>query len=175
MQRILSKREKLILFSTIGIVVFSLGFNFIIEPVLSKNASLNKEINITRSKLIKYLQLLGQKEYIQNKYNKFSESFQRYNIGKDTSVNVLSEIENLAKESKIQILDIRPQSPKLIDVYKEALIELRTEGDMESYLRFIYNIENLTSLLTIKSFQLNAKPNSSSLEGNFSISQISLD
>ena len=175
MHKILSPREKLILSVTLIIVVFSIGFNFIIEPVLSKNTSLNKEISITRSRLKKYMRLLSQKDYIQNKYNKFSEILLRTNIGKDTSVNVLSEIENLAKESKIQILDIRPETPKIADLYKESLIELRTEGEMESYLKFLYTIENSTSLFTIKSFQLNAKPNSQVLEGNFSISQTSLD
>ncbi len=175
MQKILSVREKLILSVTIIIAIFSIGFNFIIGPVLSKNAVLNKEIDVTRAKLKKYLRLLSQKEYIQNKYNKFSEILLSPNISKDASVNVLSEIENLAKESNIQIIDIRPESQKIVESYKESLIELRTEGEMENYLKFLYTIENSTSLLAIKSFQLNAKPNSQVLEGNFSISQIPLD
>jgi len=175
MHKILSVREKLILSVTIIIAIFSIGFNFIIGPVLSKNAMLNKEIDVTRAKLKKYLSLLGQKEYIQNKYNKFSEILLSTNIGKDASVSALSEIESLAKEANIQIIDIRPESSKTVDLYKESLIELRTEGEMESYLKFLYSIENSTSLLAIKNFQLNAKPNSQVLEGNFSISQISLD
>jgi len=144
MQRILSRREKIILYLTVIIILVGIGFNFTIEPVLTKNSSLDKEIDITKSKLKKYLQLLSQKEYIQNKYNKFSESLLRPDLSKDTSVKMLSEIENLAKESKVQILDIRPGNPKNADLYKESLIELRADADMESYLKFIYNIENST-------------------------------
>lgn len=175
MQKILSKREILILSVTGLIIIFSLSYNLLIEPVLSRNANLNKEISINKEKLKKYIMLLGQKDSIQNKYNKFSQEFLGSNIGKDTYINALSEIESLAKESNIQIMDIRPESPKISDLYKESLIGLRTEGDIESYLKFIYNIEKSTSLLQIKSFQFSAKPNSQVLEGTFSISQLSLD
>lgn len=177
MQRILTKREKIILFMAIGALVTSIVFNFVIDPVLTKSACLNKEISLTAAKLKKYLQLLSQKEQIKNQYDKFFESFRHFNnnIGKDASVNMLSEIENLAKESRIQILDIRPETPKNADLYKELLIVLRTQGDMEGYLRFLYNLENSAILLSVKSFQLNSKPNSQFLEGNFIISRISLD
>jgi Tfp pilus assembly protein PilO len=176
MQKIISKREILILTITGLIVIFSLGYNLVLEPILSKNANLNKEIGINKEKLRKYAVLLGKKNSIQNKYNKFSQEFLgTNNIGKDTYVNALSEIESLAKESNIRIMDIRPESPKAGNLYKESLIGLRIEGDMDSYLKFIYNIEKSTSLLQIKSFQLSAKPNSQVLEGTLSISQISLD
>ncbi len=175
MARILSKREKAIVWVTIGAVVISIAFNFIIEPVLSKNADLNKEIELTRIKLAKYLELLRQKDSIQEKYSKFSETLQRSNAVKNASVNVLAEIENLANEAKIQIIDIRPETAKAKELYKESLIELRTEGNIESYFQFLFSIENSPLLLTIKNFQLNARPNSQALEGIFSISQLSLD
>jgi len=175
MQRILNKREKIILFSAIGIIIFSFGFNIIIEPILTRNENINKEINMTRVKLKKYLQLLSEKEYIQNKFNKFSVSFKHSGSEENPFVNALADIESLAKASNIRIVDIRPQNPKNLELYKEILIDLRTEGDIESYLKFVYNIENSLSLLRIKKIQLNAKPNTQSLEGSLSISQISLD
>jgi hypothetical protein len=173
MQKILNKREKIVLYTTVGIIIFSIAFNLFIEPTLSRNETLNKEINIARLKLNKYLKLLSQKEYIQDKYKKFSASLKLSGSGEDTFVGVLSEIESLAKASNIRILDVRPQSPKILDLYKENLIELRTEGQIEGYLKFIYNIENSLSLLKIRRFQLNAKPNTALLEGSFSISQLS--
>jgi hypothetical protein len=173
MQKILAKREKIILYVTVGIIMFSIIFNLFIEPNLSRNENLNKEINIARLKLNKYLKLLSQKEYIQDKYNKFSASLNLSGSGEDTFVGALSEIESLAKASNIRILDVRPQSQKILDLYKENLVELRTEGQIEGYLKFIYNMENSLSLLKIKRFQLNAKPNTAALEGNFSISQLS--
>ena len=174
MIKVLTKRERIILYATIGIIIFTVVFNFLLAPILTKNDILNKEINITRIKLNKYLRLLSQRAYIQNKYNKFSSTFKIPEQGGDTLVAALSELETLAKNANIRILDIRPQASKTSDIYKENLIEARTEGGMEGYLKFIYDIENSLSLLRIKRFQLNAKPGASGLEGSFSISQLSI-
>lgn len=85
----------------------------------------------------------------------------------------MSELENLAKSSNIHILDVRPQSQKKASKYKEIMVDLRTEGKMKDYMKFIYDIENSISLLRIRKIQLNAKSNTTVLEGNISISQLS--
>lgn len=175
MHRILTKRERVILYLTISVIIFSIVFNFVLTPILKRNELLNKEINIAKIKLKKYLRLLSKKDYIQNKYNKFVSGVNLSDTGKDTLVDALSELENLAKQANIRIIDIRPQGAKNINLYKEILIDLRTEGAIESYLKFIYNIENSLSLLCIRRFQLTARPNTQTLEGSFSILQISVE
>jgi len=175
MLRVLSKREKLILFAVLGLLIFSIIFNFVIEPFLVKNENLNQEINAAKRKLRKYVYLLSQKDYIQSKYSKFSQNLKRPEEGRDIFVNALTAIEGIANVSNIRIIDIRPQNQKSQEADKEILIELKTEGRTEGYLQFLYNIENSLSLLRIKKFQLNSKANTKNLEGSFSISQPSLD
>jgi len=166
----------MILSLTIGVIVFSIIFNFLVLPVLNKNDALNKEINIARAKLKKYLQLLSQKEDIQSKYSNFSTRFKISGQPEEIAVSTLSELEGLAKEANIRIIDIRPQgASKASALYKETLIDLKTEGAAEGYLKFIYDIENSLLLLRIKRYQLSAKPNAPLLEGSFSISQVSLE
>lgn len=175
MQKILSKREKLILFATVGVIVFGVIYNFIIEPFLSKDESLNREINLNKSKLKKYAYLLSRKDDIRSKYNRLSQNLKRSEAGEDAFVNALTAIEEIAKASNVRLLDIRPQSQRSQEIDKEILIELRTEGSVENYLRFLYNLENSLSLLWVKKFQLNSKANTQNLGGNFSISQPSLN
>lgn len=175
MIRVLAKRERIILYATIGVVIFAIAFNFLLAPVLTKNDNLNREINLKRAKLKKYLWLISQKEAIQSKYSKFSPAPSVSDQQQDVLVSALSELENLAKNSGIRIIDLRPQQgAKGSDLYKEILIDLRTEGSMDGYLKFIYNLENSLSLLRIKKFQLTAKPNAQVLEGSFSISQLAV-
>lgn len=164
MIRMLSKRERIILYTTIGVIISAIAFNFIIAPVLTKINYLNNEIKVSRMKLTKYHWLLTQKDNTQNKYSKFSADIAVLGEQKDTSVSALSEIENLAKNADIRIIDIRPQTNS---------IDLKAEGTMEGYLKFIYNIESSLLLLRIKKFQLSTKPNSPTLEGAFSISKLS--
>lgn len=173
MQRLFTKREKIIFYLAATVIVFYVIFNSLLEPVFSKNAELNKQINFTRARLIKYSRLLRQKEKIQGRINKFSS---KINVSEkqDKLMSVLSELENLAKVANVRIVDIRPQASRGLNTYKELQIDLRTEGAMENYLKFIYDIENSLLLLKINRFQLTALPASGLLEGNFSLSQLSV-
>ena len=169
MKRILSKREQLILYLTVGIIAFSVIFNFFLSPILTRDDNLNKEINATRNKLKKYLRLLSQKEEIKRKYGAFLSSGP--SSEKEDALSALSELESLANKSGIHIIDIRPDSASGSSGYKETVIDLRAEGNMEGFLRFIYDIEHSLSSLSIRKLQLNSKPNLQTLEGIFTISQ----
>ena len=177
MIKAITKRERIILFLTAGIMFFAICFNFLIEPVLNKNDQLNQEINMVRAKLKKYILLLAQKEYLEKRYgNKLPAGFNLSAQKEDSLVAALSELENLAKEAGVRIIDIRPEGAlKGKAAYKEALIDLRAEGRIEDYLKFIYHLQNSLSLLKIEKIQLTAKPNSEALEGSFTISQVLLD
>lgn len=172
MKRILSGREKIILYITVGVVLFSAVFNIFLLPVLDKNARLNQKINSTTEKLKKYAQLMLEKERIEAEYGRFAAT-SGVSREADTSVSALTELENLANSAQIRIIDIRPSSAK-IQKAKGLIIETRLEGTMDQFMKFIYNIEQSISLLAIKKFQLNAKPNSAVLEGVFSIAEFSL-
>jgi hypothetical protein len=171
MQRLLNKREKVTLYLAIFIVAASVCFNFIIYPILAKNSSLNREIDAARVKLKKYRWLLSQKERLQIKYNNFNSAFKASAPGADTSIITLSQLETMAKNANLRIVDIRPERSKDKGSYKEFVVELRTEGQMEGYLKFIYDIENSLLLLKIKKFQLMAKNSAQILEGTFIILQ----
>ncbi len=164
MIKVLNRREKFIFYATIGVIVFAFIFNFFLAPVLSRNDTLNNEIRLNREKLKNYLWLLSNKEAIQKKYAKFFPADNLTGQEQTETTGTLSELENLAKNSGIKIIDIRPQQGGKID--------LRAEGSLENYMKFIYNLENSLALLRIKKFQISAKPNSSALDGNFLISQL---
>jgi hypothetical protein len=173
---ILNKREKLILYLTAAVIIFAVIFNFFIAPLLTKNDNLNREVALKKAKLQKYLWLISQKEGIKAEYAKFGPQAPVIGEQQDALVAALSELENLAKNAGIRIVDVRPQlkeTKERADSYKEIFIDLRTEGSMNGYIKFLYSLENSLSLLKIKKFQLSAKPGSTSLEGSFSITQLS--
>lgn len=172
--KILSAREKVILYVTIAVLAFSAAFTPLIMPLINKDNFLNQGIMVTRVKLKKYLWLLSQKEYIQDKYREFSKTFKDFSDKEDIVVSALTQLENLAKESGIQIVDIRPQLSKNLSSHKEILVDLRTQGRIDGYFKFIYGVEDPLSLFRIKKLQISTKTNSQLLEGSFSISQFSI-
>ena len=169
MLKILSGREKIIFFAALFTVIAGFIFNFFVLPVVKKNGLLDRQIFLAQEKLYKYSLLLKQKVYIQDKYQKLSLGRIVAQNNKDPLVSALSEIEAIAKQANIRIIDIRPSEAKKQRV---ASIDFRAEATLEAYIEFMYNIESSLSLLRIEKFQLNAKPNTEALEGTFSISKL---
>jgi len=174
LKKILNKREKIVLYIAGVVIISAVVFRFVIYPLAMKYSVLSQDIRVTRARLIKYMQILNQKDDLQNKYSEFSANLKLSQQPQDTYVGVLSELENLAKLSNIRITDVRPQDKLGETAKKEAIVDLRTEGVLEDYMKFIYNIETSLWLLRIKKLQLSAKSNTNKLEGSFTIYQLSV-
>ncbi|MDD5531128.1 MAG: hypothetical protein PHX21_14005 [bacterium] len=173
MQKLSEKKDKTLFY--IVIIILITGFSYFIIPILNLNKNLNNEIKLNREKLNKYSRLIKQKNYIKDEYSKYPSIFKITNEQPDVPVNTLAILEYLAKDANIKIIDMRVKniSGKSTGLgYEGVIIDLRSEGVMEGYFSFIYNLENSPSLLKIQRFQLNAKPNSRTLEGDFSIAQL---
>jgi len=172
MQKILTRREKTVLYLTAGVIVFALAFNFLLMPLFARISRINKEIVLTRMKLLKYSWLLSQKDDLLAKYAAGGSSGNSF--GQDDPLLAgLSTIEDLAQQSNIRIIDIRPDmQEKSSSQHKEALIELRAEGNVKGFFAFIYKLENSLFLLKIKKFQLSLRPGNQDLEGRFTIAAL---
>ncbi|MBF0485096.1 MAG: type 4a pilus biogenesis protein PilO [Candidatus Omnitrophica bacterium] len=167
----LTKREQLILQGTAGIVFFGLVFHILLNPLAQKYSVLDKKIAVTKAKLEKNQQLIAQKDFFQNVLSKLGQGTLESEPLKDPIVGMLSELEKLAKDSGVSLTDIRPKAAREGVSSRELVVDMRTEGGVKDYLKFMFNIENSTSLFSIKKIQLNSKSNGDVLEGSFSIAR----
>jgi len=173
-QRILTRRERTILYLTGCVIIFALVFNFLLSPVLQRFDALNRQINSVRGRLYKYMRLLSQKDYIEAAYAKYSVLSPAGAQKESQAAGPLAELENLANGAGIRIIDLRPRGVnRNVSGYNETQIEMRTQGPIESYFNFIYGLETSLYLLKIKTFQLSVRPNTPELEGMFTITQFS--
>jgi hypothetical protein len=173
MKRLLSKREKVVLWATILIVGSSILFSTALDPLFSKNADLNRQISSTKRKLQKYLWLLKQKDALDKGFSGSPHLINFFTTEQDNVIDALAVLEDLATESGIKILDLRPNfSNKTKTSSVVSSIELRSEGTIEGVLKFVYLLENSASALKIKKMQISSKSNSSYLEARFTIAQI---
>lgn len=170
MIKVLTKREKLILNLTVAVFIFAIFFNFIIAPLFARNAALNKEISVYRGKLRKYVTLLSNKEAIENKS---SSRFIAPEASSETSlVAALSQLEELAGNAGIRLIDIRPQAASRA---REVTVDLRAQGTLDGLMKFIYNVETSLALFEIKRFQFTSRAENTNLEAIFSISLVALE
>lgn len=176
MASIFRAREKRFFFLALLAIVSLAIFQFVFYPMFLRQRALNEELHSAGKKLFTYQRLIARKKAIEDQYKQFSPNFTLSSWRMEEATDGLAEIEDLAKKSGIRIVDMRPQGGGLTDRKrpKEWRIELRTQGDIEGQLKFIYNLEYVPSLFKIKKLRLAARLSAGSLEGDFSLIRQSL-
>jgi len=171
----ISKREKTFFIITVSVVILSLVFSFVIEPLYKKHIQVEQEIRVKELRLIKNLKLMREKDIITKGFEKYSDRLKTKSSNEEEMASVLSEIEKIGKKAGIYLSNVKPQRIKDMNFYKILLVEIKFQANMQTLSKFIYNLQNSTSLLKVKRLQINIKGGGSSLlDGVLRISKISL-
>ena len=151
----LSKRERCIFISAVSIIILTLFYNFLFEPILKKWNTLNNEIVIKKTQFGKNLQLLKNRNKIISEYNTYASSVR--NISK-----ILSRIEREADSLGIKTYNIRPRPVIQKELYKEYIIELQIEGEFLNIDKFISQLAEPPLFITVVKFEFRKTAETSS-------------
>ncbi|MCX7661186.1 MAG: hypothetical protein N2Z79_00705, partial [Candidatus Omnitrophica bacterium] len=107
---LLNRRERILFYITLVIILSFLIFHFLVVPLFSKFVKLNKEIIATKIKLEKSLRLIAEKDSILSVSDKISTSGDEK---KELFLSrILSKLEEFSAEAGLKIIEIRPQISK---------------------------------------------------------------
>jgi len=82
---------------------------------------------------------------------------QRSGSDEEEVAKILGEIESLARQSKVYLANMKPQSPKEIDFYKEYAVEIDAEGEIVPLTAFLHQLNTSTQLLRVEKLRLSSK------------------
>jgi hypothetical protein len=167
----LSKRERFVAGLALVAVVLGLVFHFLLVPAMERASRLDKEIVMMRARLARADLLMHQKDVLAKYLGAPGQGPSGINGVKDPVVGMLVELEGLAKEAGVSIVDIRPRSPGERPSSRELLVDMKTEGSVKAQVKFLLDLESSFSLMGVKKYQLTPRPDNGSLEGSFSITQ----
>jgi len=168
-----SSREKKLAVATFALASFGLCFVFVVEPLYKSYKALNQEIKEKQLRLAKNQRLMREKDAITKEFQKYSELITTKKSHEEEMALVLSEIEKTGKAAQMYLSDVKPQRIKDMDFYRELLVEIKFQANMQCITKFIYNLQNSASLLKVKRLQINTKGiGSSEIEGTIQISKI---
>lgn len=155
----LSKREKYLFYSVIILTFLFSMERLVFHPLAAKLTLLNQEILDQEVKLKKALMLQGRREKILNEYEDYKGYLKIEASSREEVVaRLLKEIERMARESKVSLVDIKPQAqPKKVGDYKKYGIEIESEAPMEQIVDFLYRLQNCGLLLRVEKLSLNPK------------------
>ena len=159
----LSKRERLVLYVTMGIICLTILDRLILSPVLWKMKTLDEQIQNERTRIKRDIHIIAQKDRIIEQSNKYAEYSTKDLSTEEITTSFLKEIGNLANETSVYLIDIKPAGTKKEDVYRKYFVDISCEGQMEQIINFMYSIENSNNLLKIEKYNINPKTEESSI------------
>ena len=71
--------------------------------------------------------------------------------------HILNAIEGYARSSGTSIVSMRPKPSADMGYYKRFIVEIETESDMSSLMKFIFEVKRSPQLLKIEKLNLNSK------------------
>ena len=153
----LSKREKTIAQAITVIIILSLIYGFLIEPLFKRWNDINRETKLTKLKLQKALSIIKNKPEIDREYALYVDKLKSKASDEEEITFILNEIETIARSSQSKLISMRPKPVADKDYYKRYMVEIETESDMNSLMKFIYDIKESSQLLKIERLNINTK------------------
>ena len=152
----LSQKEKVGLsFAFVFIVIASLD-RLVISPIRATFERIDQSIKISEKQLAHDLRNVHLKDKIAEEYEKYFPYVQRSGSDEEEVAKILGEIEALARQSNVYLVNMKPQTPKEIDFYKEYAVEIEAEGEILPLTKFLYQIYTSDQLLRVEKLRLNS-------------------
>jgi Tfp pilus assembly protein PilO len=154
----LNKRERVLLVTTITLL--AIGGNFFLVSPLAKNwTALKRGLTNQRRELAAMQATIQRKSDWQREYDKL-----RHGLGQRTQrfqqpSDVLKKIEDVGTASGVVITARRPMTPVERDVYRELPVQCTIEAKTESLVKFLYELQTGSGLISIEQIQVTQQPN----------------
>ena len=87
----------------------------------------------------------------------------------------MGEIESLARQAKVYLVDVKPKAPQKVDFYKEYAVEIEAEGEIADLITFLHQVNISAQLLRVEKLRLNSQENESTvLKSSMLITKVSV-
>jgi len=157
----LAKKERIGLFVASVVVLITLADRLVISPIRGMVGKLNREIEMCEEELRRDIMSLNEKKAITKEYEKYTQYVTKAGSDEEEVSKILAEIEEIARKSEVNLVDITPQAPREVDFYREYAAEIEVEGRTASIVSFLYRLSNSTLLLRAQKLRINLKTSDS--------------
>jgi len=153
----LSQKEKIGLSLAFTFILVASLDRLIISPIRGQLRRINQAVKIGEKQLKHDLRNVHQKDQIAAEFEKYAEYVQRSGSDEEEAAKILGEIESLARKSKVYLVDMKSQTPKEVEFFKEYAIEIEAEGEIASLTTFLHQLNTSTQLLRVEKLRLNSQ------------------
>lgn len=160
----LNPREKKIGYVVVALLGVMITYHGIIRPMGQKFSSLDDEIFSMQMRLRKAKTLIRQKNDVFEASKKYV-NLEKMDAGTDEEeiARLLNFIEQTARKDNASLSDVKPQPVKSDKVTKVYTVELNAEGELNSLMELVYELEHSEQLLKIERVDMSPKEEKSAI------------
>jgi len=159
----LSKRERTIFYVTIAVIGLGLLDRLILSPILGKIDHLNETITTQEETIAQSLLIVTQEKRIDSEGDLYASFLSKSQKEEKVITAFLKEVETLAKQSSVYLIDIKPSGKDTEGISKKYFLKLNFEAQMEQVINFFHNVTNYEQLIKVEGYQLGPKSKGSSV------------
>lgn len=169
----ISGKEKIGLFIAAAFLLLAFFDRLIIHPIAARIKQIDQGIAISEKQLEKDLRYLKQKGIVTEEYQKCAQYVKKVGSDEEEQTKVLGEIEELARQCRISIINIKPQAPRQIGFYKKYVVDVESEAETEPFMNFLYQLNNSSQLLRAERAGFNLKDKDSLIvKGSITVTKV---
>jgi nitrate/nitrite-specific signal transduction histidine kinase len=159
----LSKKERSILYVASAIVFLMVMDRLVVGPIFSKMAELSREIEDKEAGIKRSMHMLAHKDRILAAAVRYKTFIHSSRSEEEEMTALLKEIETLASDHSIYLIDMKPGGLQDVAGTKKYLLNLNCEAQLEQLISFMYDVEISQKLLTIVKYKIGPKAKDSSV------------
>ncbi|UCD15540.1 MAG: type 4a pilus biogenesis protein PilO [Candidatus Omnitrophota bacterium] len=162
MKRALTKREKLIIYTTLGIFLVSLTFSGLLQGY-AKLSALNQDIANKTALLRRHFQLVKKGGDIRSLYESYRSILESEGSAQELDTHLFNEMKDFAATFNLTIERVKPLPVELKKEYAQVSLEVEIVGDFRSIFQLINELENSPSFIKVLSLRLSQQSAGSQL------------
>jgi len=150
-------RERYLLAGALLVILILFADFAVVKPLWNYHISLGERMVVQEKRLIRNLLNINRKEKVEREYEKLRHWIHPPSTDEEEIGKMLSEIEQKARKNKVTLVDMKPRETKAKEFYKEYRVELDAEMPMDSWVKFVYQVEALDQLMLLTVTKLTYK------------------
>jgi Tfp pilus assembly protein PilO len=157
----LSGRERTALMAAVLVISVLFLDRLIIGPIISRIKTLSEKVQEKEVLLGANKRILSNGARVREENEIYSKYSFKALSAEEEMASVLSEIEALAAESKIYLMNSSPSGTREDGLLKVYVIKIESEGSMEQLFSFMHAVENSRKMMSIEDARIKPKEKSS--------------
>ena len=162
MLRPLSEREKQLFVATSACIFIYLSFTLLIKPLRAQRGVLDGRIEDAQKQLNKNLKVMQKADMLSRAYGDYSEKFKQSQSSEQVMSSMLAEIEAVAQQYNLQILEIKPRTVSQKNLFNEFSVTLTINSQFADILHFLHSLQGKEHFFSVNELQIDKDPNQGS-------------